>query len=68
MHLDSSGALRAEPFVRKAGAGPGLVCIHSNAACGSQWRALIFEGTGQMGPITHADPVKDAIAGFLARL
>ena len=29
------------PYVREAGAGPGVVCIHSNASTSSQWRALI---------------------------
>lgn len=29
------------PFYREAGAGPGVVCIHSNAASSSQWRALM---------------------------
>lgn len=30
-----------EPYVREAGAGPGVVCIHSNASTSSQWRALM---------------------------
>ena len=29
------------PYVREAGAGPGVVCIHSNASSSSQWRALM---------------------------
>lgn len=29
------------PFFREAGAGPGVVCLHSNASSSSQWRALI---------------------------
>lgn len=29
------------PHVREAGAGPGVVCIHSNASSSSQWRALM---------------------------
>lgn len=29
------------PFVREAGAGPGVVCLHSNASSSSQWRGLI---------------------------
>lgn len=35
--------LAAAPFVREAGAGApnGVVCVHSNAASSSQWRALI---------------------------
>jgi pimeloyl-ACP methyl ester carboxylesterase len=28
------------PFYRESGDGPGVVCIHSNAASGAQWRAL----------------------------
>jgi len=31
------------PFVREAGTGPGVVCLHSNASSSSQWRALIDE-------------------------
>ena len=30
-----------EPYLREAGAGPGVVCIHSNASTSSQWRALM---------------------------
>ena len=30
-----------EPFVREAGAGPGVVCLHSNVSTSSQWRGLI---------------------------
>lgn len=29
------------PFVRSAGSGPGVVCLHSNASSSSQWRALM---------------------------
>ncbi len=29
------------PFVRELGAGPGVVCLHSNASSSSQWRALM---------------------------
>jgi pimeloyl-ACP methyl ester carboxylesterase len=29
------------PFFREAGAGPGVVCVHSNASSSSQWRALM---------------------------
>jgi pimeloyl-ACP methyl ester carboxylesterase len=28
------------PFFRESGAGPGVVCIHSNASASAQWRAL----------------------------
>jgi len=31
----------AEPFVREAGSGPGVVCIHSNASTSGQWRGLM---------------------------
>ncbi|MEO7762618.1 MAG: alpha/beta hydrolase [Casimicrobiaceae bacterium] len=31
---------RPEPFVRAAGAGPAVVCIHSNASTSGQWRGL----------------------------
>jgi len=30
-----------EPFFREEGAGPGVVCVHSNASSSSQWRALM---------------------------
>lgn len=30
-----------EPFVREAGFGPGVVCIHSNASSSTQWRGLM---------------------------
>ena len=30
-----------EPFVREAGAGAGVVCIHANASSSGQWRALM---------------------------
>lgn len=30
-----------EPFFREAGAGPGVVCLHSNASTSGQWRALM---------------------------
>lgn len=30
-----------KPFVREAGAGPALVCIHSNASTSGQWRGLM---------------------------
>jgi pimeloyl-ACP methyl ester carboxylesterase len=32
---------KLEPFVREAGAGPGVVCIHSNASSSGQWRGLM---------------------------
>ncbi len=30
-----------EPFFREAGAGPGIVCLHSNASSSSQWCGLM---------------------------
>ena len=32
---------RPEPFFREAGAGPGVVCLHSNASHSGQWRELL---------------------------
>jgi pimeloyl-ACP methyl ester carboxylesterase len=32
---------RSEPFCREAGAGPGVICLHSNASTSGQWRGLI---------------------------
>ena len=29
------------PYYREAGAGPGVVCVHSNASTSGQWRALM---------------------------
>jgi len=29
------------PFVREAGAGPGVVCLHANASTSGQWRGLM---------------------------
>jgi pimeloyl-ACP methyl ester carboxylesterase len=31
---------RPQPHIRDSGAGPAVVCLHSNAAHGGQWRAL----------------------------
>ncbi|AGW90816.1 hypothetical protein N234_12310 [Ralstonia pickettii DTP0602] len=36
-----TGMPQHEPFFREAGAGPGVVCIHSNASNSGQWRALM---------------------------
>lgn len=33
--------MTAEVFFREAGAGPGVVCLHSNASSSAQWRALM---------------------------
>jgi pimeloyl-ACP methyl ester carboxylesterase len=32
---------RLEPFVREAGVGPDVVCLHANASTSGQWRALM---------------------------
>ena len=32
---------RLKPFVREAGAGPAVVCLHANASNSSQWRRLM---------------------------
>jgi pimeloyl-ACP methyl ester carboxylesterase len=32
---------RPQPFVREAGAGPGVVCLHANASSSGQWRGLM---------------------------
>lgn len=32
---------RPEPYVRMAGTGPGVVCLHANASSSSQWRGLM---------------------------
>ena len=32
---------QAQPYVREAGSGPAVVCIHSNASTSSQWRELM---------------------------
>jgi len=37
------------PFVREAGAGPGVVCLHANASTSGQWRELI----GMLSPAFH---------------
>lgn len=36
----SGTAARVAPFFRESGAGPGVVCLHSNASSSSQWRGL----------------------------
>lgn len=45
-----------EPYFRGAGAGPGVVCVHSNASSSSQWRALMETLTAcfhVLAPDTH---------------
>jgi len=38
-----------EPFVREAGRGPAVVCLHANASSSSQWRGLL----DQLSPTHH---------------
>ncbi len=38
---DKPPGLAPVPFVREAGSGPGVVCIHANASTSGQWRALM---------------------------
>jgi pimeloyl-ACP methyl ester carboxylesterase len=38
------------PFFREAGAGPGVVCLHSNASTSAQWRGLL----DRLAPKFHA--------------
>jgi pimeloyl-ACP methyl ester carboxylesterase len=33
--------VRVEPFVRRAGTGPAVVCLHANASNSAQWRGLM---------------------------
>lgn len=35
------------PFYREAGAGPGVVCLHSNASTSTQWRGLMDQLSGR---------------------
>jgi pimeloyl-ACP methyl ester carboxylesterase len=45
-----------EPYFREVGAGPGVVCVHSNASSSSQWRALmetLASGFHVLAPDTH---------------
>ena len=47
---------RREPYFREAGAGPGVVCVHSNASSSSQWRALMENLASRfhvLAPDTH---------------
>lgn len=32
---------KVQPFIRQAGDGPGVVCIHANASSSAQWRGLM---------------------------
>jgi len=40
-HTGFEPASQLEPFFREAGAGPGVVCLHSNASASGQWRGLM---------------------------
>ena len=46
--------MRPEPFFREMGAGPSVVCVHSNASSSSQWRALM-ERLAKMFHVLAAD-------------
>lgn len=39
--MSNSATKAPAPFIREAGAGPGVVCLHSNASSSGQWRALM---------------------------
>jgi hypothetical protein len=55
-----------EPFVREAGTGPGVVCIHSDASTSAQWRGLM----DLLAPRTHhtSSPVESLRPGLQGRL
>ena len=38
-----------ETYVREAGTGPGVVCVHANASNSGQWRVLM----DQLAPTFH---------------
>jgi len=38
---ESKVVMKAEPYFREAGAGPGVVCLHANASSSGQWRGLM---------------------------
>jgi len=46
---EDSGMPAFNPYVRETGAGPGVVCLHSNASSSNQWRALM----DQLAPRIH---------------
>jgi pimeloyl-ACP methyl ester carboxylesterase len=55
--VEAAGGFRASrpaPFVREAGAGPGVVCLHANASSSSQWRSLM-ELLAPRGRVLAAD-------------
>ena len=39
--LQQSADQGVAPFVREAGVGPGVVCLHANASTSGQWRGLV---------------------------
>jgi pimeloyl-ACP methyl ester carboxylesterase len=56
MNTLKRGLPMGEPYFREAGAGPGVVCVHSNASSSSQWRALmerLASGFHVLAPDTH---------------
>ena len=40
-HVIRGAGNATEPFVREAGTGPGVVCLHANASASAQWRGLM---------------------------
>src|SRR3954454_185739 len=48
-----------EPFVREAGTGPAVICLHSNASTSGQWRAL----SDRLAPRFHVSAVGSYGAG-----
>jgi pimeloyl-ACP methyl ester carboxylesterase len=50
---------RAMPYVREAGAGAGVVCLHSNASSSAQWRPLM----DRLAPRCHVFAVDSYGAG-----
>ena len=65
------------PYFREAGAGPGVVCIHSNASTSTQWRALMERlsssyrvfapdslgaGKSPAWPVDHVVTLRDEVA------
>lgn len=53
---------------REQGAGPAVVCLHSNASTCCQWRALMERLAPRLRvPVTDPEPVNAAIERFLLR-
>jgi pimeloyl-ACP methyl ester carboxylesterase len=66
----------SEIYIREAGAGPGVVCVHCNASSSAQWRALMDRlaagfhvlagdshgaGRGPAWPISHTLQLQDEV-------